>query len=308
MAPRQQPVLGVPERPGPRPISETVPGAPRRRGCFTVSSGNVRADPFDSVNHFLECKTVKGRSYSFPIPLIARIDRHHRFEWRNSLQVTFRKNHGDQHSDRGWRLLPAGTDSVGVPSQPLALWSASEAGGRASRWSPGPALAASACVRSVGGSCPKTTLEARSSAFCPRWSGPKRSPCAMGSPEGARLAPSAQLCCRVGRGLFLGEFPATASGDADCGGDGGPLLWSLFWASDWAMGGQCSCQVPSSHTDDPCLPAPFRSHWEGQPVSGEKPVGSPRPGGDFKERTQFRGCLVSPAGGGDSSSIGSAQD
>lgn len=94
-APRQQPVLGVPARPGPCPISETIWGAPGRRGCFTVSSGNVRTDPFDSVNHFLECKTVKGRSYSFPIPLIARIDRPHRFEWRNSLQVTFRKNHGD---------------------------------------------------------------------------------------------------------------------------------------------------------------------------------------------------------------------
>lgn len=50
----------------------------------------------------------------------------------------------------------------------------------------------------------------------------------MGSPGGVRLAPSAQLCCRVGRGLFFGEFPATAPGGAGHGGDGGPLLWSLF--------------------------------------------------------------------------------
>lgn len=34
----------------------------------------------------------------------------------------------------------------------------------------------------------------------------------MGSPEGAGRAPSAQLCCRVGRGLFLGEFPDTEPG------------------------------------------------------------------------------------------------
>lgn len=69
-------MLGVPERPGPHCASEPVPGAPGRRGCFTVSSGNFHADPLDSVNHFLECKTVKGRSDSFPVPLIARIDRH----------------------------------------------------------------------------------------------------------------------------------------------------------------------------------------------------------------------------------------
>ena len=60
-----------------------------------------QVDTIDSVNHFLECKIVKGKSYSFPILLIAWIDRHNWFEWRNSLQVTFRKNHwdGDVASD-----------------------------------------------------------------------------------------------------------------------------------------------------------------------------------------------------------------
>lgn len=42
----------------------------------TMSSGSFQVDPFDSVNHFLECKIVKGKSYSCPVLLIAKINRH----------------------------------------------------------------------------------------------------------------------------------------------------------------------------------------------------------------------------------------
>lgn len=77
------------EQHGPRPWEEREPvhGSREPSGTtvqaswvgsfFTFSSGYFQVDPFDSVNHFLECKRVKGKSYFFPILLIARINRHH---------------------------------------------------------------------------------------------------------------------------------------------------------------------------------------------------------------------------------------
>lgn len=62
--------------PGPILATEITPEASGRTGFFTMSSGYFQIDPFDSVNHFLECEIVKGKSYFFPILLIARINRH----------------------------------------------------------------------------------------------------------------------------------------------------------------------------------------------------------------------------------------
>lgn len=67
----------------PHPGGQPALRCPERLSCrqlggqdSTTSSGSFQVDPFDSVNHFLECKIVKGKSYSCPVLLIARINRH----------------------------------------------------------------------------------------------------------------------------------------------------------------------------------------------------------------------------------------
>lgn len=72
-------------------------------------------------------------------------------------------------------------------------------------WSPGPALAASACVR-LGGSCPETTLEAGALPSAPDGLTPRGVPVPWAAPRGPGWPHLLSSAAGWGEASFLGSF------------------------------------------------------------------------------------------------------